>query len=49
MENIINSLLIKCLRDPNYSLYITLIDDNYEYTKHKYVLGSIIAYFLLKP
>lgn len=37
MENIINSLLIKCLRDPNYSLYITLINDNYECTKHKYV------------
>lgn len=37
MENIINSLLIKCLRDSNYSLYISLIDDNYEYTKHKYV------------
>lgn len=37
MENIINSLLIKCLRDSNYSLYITLVDDNYECTKHKYV------------
>lgn len=38
MEHIINSLLINCLRDSNYSLYITLIDDNYECTKYKYII-----------